>query len=150
MSYGNKIRIRNMVIDMDIVKRLREKTKSLEWLKKMGGSDKHVLVIMSDAADEIERLREENEKLKKGSRIVMEKMSWDAFQNASQEIERLREALIEAEKYNGYHQQACLEIERLREALRTICDGPRDVEKSYAELFAEVKIEARAALKGNE
>ena len=43
---------------MDIVERLREKTKSLEWLQKMGGSDKHVLVIMSDAADEIERLRE--------------------------------------------------------------------------------------------
>ena len=38
------------------------------------------------------------------------------------------------------------EIERLREALRRIADGPRDINKTYAELFAEVKIEARAAL----
>jgi hypothetical protein len=40
------------------------------------------------------------------------------------------------------------EIERLRAALRKICDGPRDADKSYAELFAEVSWEARAALAG--
>ena len=42
---------------------------------------------------------------------------------------------------------AAIEIEWLQEALRTICDGQRDADKSYAELFAEVKTEARAALK---
>ena len=41
-------------------------------------------------------------------------------QELFKENERLREELIEAEKYNGYHQQACLEIERLRGALSAI------------------------------
>ena len=38
-------------------------------------------------------------------------------------------------------------IEQLEAALRQICDGPRDADKSYAELFAEVCWEARAALR---
>ena len=38
------------------------------------------------------------------------------------------------------------EIERLREALRTIADGKRDADQSYATLFAELVREARAAL----
>ena len=42
------------------------------------------------------------------------------------------------------------EIERLRLALDTIANGPRDAEKTYAELFAEVKIEARTALGAKE
>jgi hypothetical protein len=37
---------------------------------------------------------------------------------------------------------------RLEAALRGICDGPRDADKSYPELLAEVRIEARAALAG--
>lgn len=37
-------------------------------------------------------------------------------------------------------------IEALEAALRKICDGPRDADKSYAELFSEVCWEARAAL----
>jgi plasmid stabilization system protein ParE len=37
-------------------------------------------------------------------------------------------------------------IEALEAALRQICDDPRDADKSYAELFAEVCWEARAAL----
>ena len=37
-------------------------------------------------------------------------------------------------------------IETLEAALRQICDGQRDADKSYAELFAEVCWEARAAL----
>ncbi len=41
-------------------------------------------------------------------------------------------------------------IERLEAALRQICDGPRDADKSYAELFAEVCWEARAALEGKD
>jgi hypothetical protein len=44
--------------------------------------------------------------------------------------------------------QAADRIEQLEAALREICDGPRDADKSYAELFAEVCIEARAALAG--
>jgi hypothetical protein len=39
-----------------------------------------------------------------------------------------------------------IRIEQLETALREICDGPRDADKSYAELFAEVCWEARAAL----
>lgn len=42
--------------------------------------------------------------------------------------------------------EAKARIERLEKALRKICDGPRDADKSYAELFAEVCWEARAAL----
>ena len=42
--------------------------------------------------------------------------------------------------------EAADRIERLEAALRQICDGPRDADKSYAELFAEVCWEARAAL----
>ena len=37
-------------------------------------------------------------------------------------------------------------IKRLETALRIICDGPRDADKSYPELLAEVRCEARAAL----
>jgi ElaB/YqjD/DUF883 family membrane-anchored ribosome-binding protein len=43
------------------------------------------------AADEIKRLREENEKLSNESRIVTERRSWEAFQKAMHEIEQLRE-----------------------------------------------------------
>jgi hypothetical protein len=50
---------------------------------------------------------------------------------AADEIERLREQA-------HYHYENGLkkdvEIDRLREALRTIRDGARDVEKSYADL----------------
>ncbi|CAB5170124.1 hypothetical protein UFOVP155_4 [uncultured Caudovirales phage] len=42
--------------------------------------------------------------------------------------------------------EAADRIEQLEAALRQICDGPRDADKSYAELFAEVCWEARAAL----
>ena len=41
-------------------------------------------------------------------------------------------------------------IEQLEAALREICDGPRDADKSYPELLAEVRIEARAALEGKD
>jgi hypothetical protein len=61
-------------------------------------------------------------------------------------VERLREAGDHASFDPHLHHKAADEIEWLREALRTICDGPRDVEKSYAKLFAEVKTEARSAL----
>ena len=37
-------------------------------------------------------------------------------------------------------------IEQLEAALRIICDGPRDADKSYPELLAEVRCEARDAL----
>ena len=54
--------------------------------------------------------------------------------DAAIEIERLREQA-------HYHYENGLkkdvEIERLREALRTIRDGSRDVEKSYADLQQE-------------
>jgi hypothetical protein len=45
-------------------------------------------------------------------------------------------------------EEAAARIAELEAALRQICDGPRDADKSYAELFAEVCWEARAALEG--
>ena len=39
-------------------------------------------------------------------------------------------------------------VAELEAALRKICDGPRDADKSYPELLAELRIEARAALAG--
>ena len=71
---------------MDIVERLREKIKSLEWLKKMGGSDKNVVAIMNDAAAEIERLRS-------CEAYNAKSVAW-----ANVEIERLREALARIEE----------------------------------------------------
>ena len=65
---------------------------------------------------------------------------------AANEIERLRQRDGFIAVLDKQIVEKDAEIERLREALRTICDGPRDVEKSYAELFVEVKIEARSAL----
>lgn len=52
--------------------------------------------------------------------------------------------------FMGPWKEAADEIERLRGALKKICDGQRDAERSYADLFAEVKIEAREALKEKE
>ena len=46
--------------------------------------------------------------------------------------------------------EAADRIEQLEAALRKICDGPRDADKSCAELFAEVCWEARAALEGKD
>jgi hypothetical protein len=40
------------------------------------------------------------------------------------------------------------ENERLRVALDKICNGPRDADLDYVDLFVEVKMEARAALEG--
>ena len=42
--------------------------------------------------------------------------------------------------------EAANRIEQLEAALRIICDGPRDADKSYPELLAEVRCEARDAL----
>lgn len=41
-------------------------------------------------------------------------------------------------------------IEKLEAALREIANGQRDADKSYAELLAEVRIEARKALEGKD
>ena len=62
-------------------------------------------------------------------------------------VERLND---DAQCFCPIRKEAADEIERLREALEKICNGQRDADLSYAELFAEVKIEARAALKGDE
>ena len=43
---------------------------------------------------------------------------------------------------------AIARADRYEAALLKICDGPRDADKSYPELFAEVCWEARAALAG--
>lgn len=40
------------------------------------------------------------------------------------------------------------DVGRLRAALEKICDGPRDADLDYLDLFVEVKMEARAALEG--
>lgn len=38
------------------------------------------------------------------------------------------------------------EVERLRAALEKICNGPRDADLDYLDLYVEVKMETRAAL----
>lgn len=74
------------------------------------------------------------------------------------ENERLLEDLIEAEKYNGYHQQACLEIERLRavldlyrEAVRidVTMEGPKFMGSNVSALKRAWDAD-RAALEGRE
>lgn len=47
-------------------------------------------------------------------KLIAERDKW------ADECAGAMEELQEAEKYNGFHQQACLEIERLREALTAI------------------------------
>lgn len=46
--------------------------------------------------------------------------------------------------------EAADRIEKLEAALREIANGQRDADKSYAELLAEVRIEARKALEGKD
>ena len=58
-------------------------------------------------------------------------------------VERLRDKWQHSEE--GCY-EAADEIERLRAALRTIANGTRDADQSYATLFAELVREARAAL----
>lgn len=61
------------------------------------------------------------------------------------EIDRLKRS-NEAKRE---HRDALLKaVERLRAALDTIANGPRDADMTYAELLAEVRCEARAALEG--
>lgn len=68
-------------------------------------------------------------------------------------VKRLREVKDWWREPGRTAEQAADRIEELEKrnkereaALRQICDGPRDADKSYAELFAEVCWEARAAL----
>ena len=61
-------------------------------------------------------------------------------------VQRLRWLGDHASFEPHMHHAAADRIEALEAALRKICDGPRDADKSYPELFAEVRIEARAAL----
>ena len=62
-------------------------------------------------------------------------------------VKRLR-ATTDGATVNPDGPEAAARIAELEAALRQICDGPRDADKSYAELFAEVCWEARAALEG--
>ena len=48
--------------------------------------------------------------------------------------------------WRARQRRAAERIEMLEVALRKIADGQRDADKSYAELFAEVRTEAREAL----
>ena len=73
-------------------------------------------------------------------------------------VKRLRQKEFKVVTENGYTEigyrwgplfdEAADRIEALEAALRKICDGPRDADKSYPELLAELRIEARAALAG--
>ena len=62
-------------------------------------------------------------------------------------VKRLRTSKLRvmSDAYYLLH-DAADRIEQLEAALRKIADGPRDADKSYAELFVEVCMEARAAL----
>jgi len=63
-------------------------------------------------------------------------------------VKRLRDYTCDCGTANPKHLtwEAADRIEQLEAALRKIADGPRDADKSYAELFVEVCMEARAAL----
>jgi len=63
-------------------------------------------------------------------------------------VKRLRKDALSQEQLWTLRDAAADRIEQLEAALREICDGPRDVDKSYPELLAEVRCEARAALEG--
>lgn len=102
--------------------------------------------LRDEAADRIEALEARNKLLEQsqaaqalaglGVNVVAAHNSGLAALKAGCKEERLRAKKAEAR------------IEALEAALLKICDGPREVEKSYAELFAEVCWEARAALAG--
>jgi hypothetical protein len=66
---------------------------------------------------------------------------------AADRIEKLER---EKASWKGAYDGAVLALternKELEAALREIADGPRDADKSYAELFVEVCMEARAAL----
>lgn len=65
-------------------------------------------------------------------------------------VKRLREIKDWWREPGRTAEQAADRIEQLEAALRVICDGPRDADKSYPELLAEVRCEARAALEGKD
>lgn len=69
------------------------------------------------------------------------------FQDAVEHLEALEHA---SEQYRKVMTEQARRIEQLEAALRVICDGPRDADKSYPELLAEVRCEARAALEGKD
>ncbi len=72
---------------------------------------------------------------------------YDQLPAAIEHFEALEHA---SEQYRKAMSDQAKRIERLEAALRKICDGPRDADKSCAELFAEVCWEARAALEGKD
>ena len=57
---------------------------------------------------------------------------------------------LEAMRRAGHVAKLEARIEKMEAALREIADGQRDADKSYAELFAEVRTEAREALEDNQ
>jgi hypothetical protein len=63
-------------------------------------------------------------------------------------VKRMRKRAEFTGPYSPLWDEAADRIEQLEAALKKICDGPRDADKSYPELLAEVRIEARAALAG--
>ena len=114
---------------MDIVERLRHHKSSDVWTERKDRTWYETDDLCMEAADEIERLRKDYA-LAWENHLLHEQI----FVLTEAKIERLREQA-------HYHYENGLkkdvEIERLREALRTIRDGSRDVEKSYADLQQE-------------
>ena len=88
--------------------------------------------------DIVTRLRERGE-----DGTLGDAASQDLMVEAAAEIERLREDVVEAEKYNGWHQQAMLENERLREDVKTLSDALTEMQNDRdaieEKLDAEVK-----------
>ena len=65
----------------------------------------------------------------------------------AERLERENTALnVETEQRAKWQWEAINRAERLEAALRTIAEGTRDADQSYASLFAELVREARAAL----
>jgi hypothetical protein len=88
-------------------------------------------------AQEVEAVRSANRDVMLHFDVL--KADYDALRA---EVERLTAQLVEAEKYNGWHQQACIENERLRAAVEKAADRLAECNQSH---YAH---EARAALSG--
>jgi acyl-CoA-binding protein len=105
---------------------------------------------MSDIADKIYAATGltlgAEEAAKIGQMIQVENEKLRAKQAAR--IAELEAAVTQCRTLSAMLKPQADRIAELEAALRQICDGPRDADKSYAELFAEVCWEARAALAG--
>ena len=131
---------------IDIVERLNRGEGCLEEGGKTCISmDAESGCLCAIAADEITRLRAEVERLNKS------RNKWGQKYNKLLEEHKVTVSQLKAAVWSDSEECKLLtaENESLRAALEKICNGPRDADLDYLDLFVEVKMEARAALSGD-